>query len=635
MQTKTFSLSWLPFKLTVSTLFQYSLYFIMVYKEMTSNCKKRLCHSIREDTSQTALTNTNQCIITNCNTIYDNELYCIKTTSTCQIGNFKSVRNVILRYTKKSLKVLMSVISTFREISENSDLDAYLDLKMTWLFETIFNFFEYLPEKTFNNLTFLIENIIYCFKCAGRGILLDFKNWYEALHLSIEQTLYLLKIIFDEGIFFLSGIFQNLNLFLKRIFDTIRNNLSDFIFYIQKILKFIFSLSKKLINNLSDFIFYIKKVLKSIFSLNKKLIRSVNQIINTLKRLYRKTIINTKISLDRLEIYSKIYNIKASIFIPEKIYSLDEQLTSFRNRVLETINLIAKRGFQLQIFFRNKIATFLILISETFHTFLQFVNEKYRVLVIKLREIRETSQIIGLKYLDITIRNFILLINFIKKESRILFHEFEYILRKTIVKTIRFVHYSKKNMKYFFSVTFPEMLLSFYHSNIVQETLTEISLMTIRFIEWKDLIYEEAFREDITPSPETLQIHQEIVIKKKPIVKQDEIKTQGCSLEEAGRKKLGNGVWYLLHTVTMKYPENPTLVQQTDMAQFLVLLSRIFPCDECQGHFQKMIEQNRPDLRSKETFKKWMFDIHNIVNERLNKPQYEHENLEKDYTCGC
>ncbi|KRH93447.1 Mitochondrial sulfhydryl oxidase, partial [Pseudoloma neurophilia] len=175
-----------------------------------------------------------------------------------------------------------------------------------------------------------------------------------------------------------------------------------------------------------------------------------------------------------------------------------------------------------------------------------------------------------------------------------------------------------------------------YNMTIYEKnTLDTIPLENLKInIEKEQLYHSEETKETDELQPKSEEQRNEILIKKNANT-QSSNEVKGCNLKADLRKKLGNATWYLLHTITLKYPEKPTLNEQTDMASFLVLLSRIFPCDECQGHFQKMIERERPDLSSRENFKRWMFKIHNIVNKRIHKPEYDYENLEKDYACGC
>ncbi|RKO89016.1 hypothetical protein BDK51DRAFT_19153, partial [Blyttiomyces helicus] len=50
-------------------------------------------------------------------------------------------------------------------------------------------------------------------------------------------------------------------------------------------------------------------------------------------------------------------------------------------------------------------------------------------------------------------------------------------------------------------------------------------------------------------------------------------------------------------------------------------------------HFQQVLEGNPPDVTNRETISLWACNVHNIVNLRLEKPQFDCTKL--DAKCGC
>ncbi|KAI9751843.1 MAG: hypothetical protein M4579_005866 [Chaenotheca gracillima] len=88
---------------------------------------------------------------------------------------------------------------------------------------------------------------------------------------------------------------------------------------------------------------------------------------------------------------------------------------------------------------------------------------------------------------------------------------------------------------------------------------------------------------------------------------------------------LGNHTWTLLHSLTANYPTTASPPQQREMAQFLTLFSRLYPCWVCADDFRAWMEDNRngPRLGSRDEFGTWMCEAHNEVNRKLGKREFD------------
>lgn len=66
--------------------------------------------------------------------------------------------------------------------------------------------------------------------------------------------------------------------------------------------------------------------------------------------------------------------------------------------------------------------------------------------------------------------------------------------------------------------------------------------------------------------------------------------------ENEFRVIVGRATWRLLHTIAARYPEHPDATRKKRTADFLELMSYIYPCKRCAGHMREMLKQNPPQV---------------------------------------
>ena len=101
------------------------------------------------------------------------------------------------------------------------------------------------------------------------------------------------------------------------------------------------------------------------------------------------------------------------------------------------------------------------------------------------------------------------------------------------------------------------------------------------------------------------------------------------STEYVSKEELGRVTWLLLHSIASQYPDEPTEREKRDAKNLLNALATLYPCKECQTHFQTVIKRYPPEVGDSVSFQEWMCKVHNVVNEKLGKEIFDCAKVEE------
>ena len=94
-------------------------------------------------------------------------------------------------------------------------------------------------------------------------------------------------------------------------------------------------------------------------------------------------------------------------------------------------------------------------------------------------------------------------------------------------------------------------------------------------------------------------------------------------------KVWGPFFWHTIHIAALGYPQNPTYTDKKAAKEFFESLQWMLPCSVCRDHYAKHIVENPIStfLDKRADLFRWTIDIHNAVNESLQKPKWTEQEV--------
>lgn len=84
----------------------------------------------------------------------------------------------------------------------------------------------------------------------------------------------------------------------------------------------------------------------------------------------------------------------------------------------------------------------------------------------------------------------------------------------------------------------------------------------------------------------------------------------------------GPSMWHTLHTISFNYPVHPSAQDKKNYRNFILQLKYILPCGKCRDNLRKNFKQlplKMNDMRTRETFSRYIYNLHELINKMLNK----------------
>ena len=84
----------------------------------------------------------------------------------------------------------------------------------------------------------------------------------------------------------------------------------------------------------------------------------------------------------------------------------------------------------------------------------------------------------------------------------------------------------------------------------------------------------------------------------------------------------GPAQWHYLHMMSFNYPVNPTLQDKKHYRDYVLNLRHVLPCKYCRINLANNLKKKPLQMchmKSRETFSRYIYELHETINRMLNK----------------
>tara|TARA_B100000674_G_scaffold495457_1_gene522955 strand:- start:659 stop:1204 length:546 start_codon:yes stop_codon:yes gene_type:complete len=89
----------------------------------------------------------------------------------------------------------------------------------------------------------------------------------------------------------------------------------------------------------------------------------------------------------------------------------------------------------------------------------------------------------------------------------------------------------------------------------------------------------------------------------------------------------GPPTWYIIHILAYTYNEE----NREQYKRFFDVFKEVIPCPHCKKDYNEYINLKPPDFTTRRNFIKWTSDLHNYVNMKTKKQQYNQDYINHLY----